>query len=378
VKDRPRIVLPIEWLHSGHAMYRCWADCIAALGERFELIAIARRSVLDEPARSLFDRVIALEDANLSINEAVRHITECEPDVVYYPSVGMDGWCIALASVRLAPIQVFTLGHPATTKSEAMDYVLLPELSRIGPDSFSETAVAVAGLGSMVMHSRANFPLPRIKRHPEVMRVAISAMAAKISVPFLQACRQVALRSRRKLVFQVFSGLRGVNWLRARKQISDWLPNTTVYAEMPYNEYLTHLAECDVLFSTFPFGGTNTNIDAMKLAIPFITLYGEETHGQIDALMMRMAGMPDWLITQNASEYESAALRLLTRDEERCAIAKRLADIDVDTIFKDRGFTADFRDAFYWLYREHECIQAEGRRFWTVEDRRMYSARASS
>lgn len=52
---------------------------------------------------------------------AVERIAATRPDMVYYPSIGMDPNIIALVNLRLAPIQIISLGHPATSNTDTID-----------------------------------------------------------------------------------------------------------------------------------------------------------------------------------------------------------------------------------------------------------------
>lgn len=55
------------------------------------------------------------------------------------PSIGMDITTIFVSNTRLAPIQAVALGHPATTHSEFIDYVIVEDDYVGSEDCFSET-----------------------------------------------------------------------------------------------------------------------------------------------------------------------------------------------------------------------------------------------
>lgn len=64
----------------------------------------------------------------------VRSIAGTSFDAVWFASVGMSSFDIAMASFRMAPVQAMSVGHPASTGSSNMDYYvsgILPEV--IGP-----------------------------------------------------------------------------------------------------------------------------------------------------------------------------------------------------------------------------------------------------
>jgi len=372
LKSRPTMLVPIELFTSQHAMYRCYAPVISQLRKRFRLVLIGGGSEMDEITRQLFDDVIVLEQGATGYPELVSRIGSLGPDIIYYPSLGMSPHWVALSSVRLAPIQLITLGHPATTFSEAIDYALVAEGMPGDPETLRETVMVVSGTPGMVHRSDADFPEPAIRERPDVLRIAVPSTVMKLNAPFLAVCSDLAKRSNRELEFHFFPAISGLFHHVARLEILCWLPEAVVYRSSGYNEYLRNLRKCDIRLGTFPFGGHNSNIDTLKLCIPMVTLEGKEVHGQTDAGMMRAMGMSDWLIAHDEAEYVRAALRLIESDADRIEIARKLRDVDVDAIFGEESGVAhsvDFANAVWFAYTNHEAIQRSGRRYWTVAER---------
>lgn len=366
LKDRPTILVPIEWFTSLHAMYRCYAPSIRQLRERFRIVMIGRSSEMDEVSKEMFDEVVELSGANVSLADVVNEIRRIAPDIIYYPSVGMATWWVALSTVRLAPIQAFTLGHPATTNSPAMDYVLALEGWEGDPGCFSEIVVIEPSTAvTYAMRSDAEFPLPHIRRRPEVLCIAIPSMACKITAPFLATLRRIADRASRKVEFHFFPNMIGLTHFQVAREIRKWLPGAEVHPRSDYRQYIARLSSCDLHLSTFPFGGTNSNIDSMKLALPIVTLEGLETHSRTDSAMVRMCGLPDSTTAYNEQEYERLALRLIDDDRERVRIAEQLMDVDIDRIFfGEAGVSRSFVEMFGMIHDNHERIVASGRRYW--------------
>ena len=379
LRERPTMLVPIEWFTSLHAMYRCYAASIRQLRSRFRLVMIGRSSEMDAAAMALFDDVVVIPGGSVSLADVVERIRGVAPDIVFYPSVGMAAWWVALASVRLAPVQVAAMGHPASTQSPAIDYVLVDGLWAGDPAGFSETVVVQRpGSTPFIMRPDAEFPEPRLREHPERLRIAVPAMACKLNAPFLRACQSIAQGAGRPVEFHFFPNMVGLTHAHVAGEIRRWIPQAVVHPREDYNAYLRKLAQCDVHLSTFPFGGTNSNIDSMRLAIPMLTLEGAEVHGQTDAGMMRRAGLPEWLITDHPAAYERAALRLVRNDAERTRIARQLARDGVAERFlrvAEGVPESEFPDALWFVYRHHEAIQACGRRWWPVHEREAFVAR---
>lgn len=380
-KKRPTILVPIEWFTSLHAMYRCFAPSIAALRVRYKLVMIGRESEMDAKSKEMFDEVIALPGANVSLSDVVQQVSAVGADMIFYPSLGMATWWVALSTLRLAPIQVAGMGHPASSMSDAIDYMVVEERYPGDPGAYSEIVVMRRGELPMVMRADAQPPQPQLRVSPDIIKIAVPAMACKVNAPFLAVVQGIMRKCQRPVEFHFFPNMVGMTWHQATRMIRTWLPNAVVYPRSDYNTYLTNLRNCDIHLSPFPFGGCNSNLDSFLMGIPIVALEGIEYHSQQDPGMMRAAGLPEWLITYHPAEYERAALRLIHSDAERVGIAQLLRSTDVSKIFFARENDArvdDYLSVFDWIFRHHEKIVASGQRYWTVNAREQFLAPAGS
>lgn len=376
-RRRPTILVPIEWFTSLHAMYRCFAPSIEKLRERFKLVMIGRESEMDAKSKEMFDEVIALPGTNVSLADVIQQVVGVGADMIFYPSLGMATWWVALSTLRLAPIQIAGMGHPATSMSDAIDYMVVEDRYPGDPGAYSEIVVMRRGELPMIIRADAQLPPPQLRESPDVIKIAVPAMACKISAPFLAVAQGIARKCRRPVEFHFFPNMVGMTWYQATRMIHSWLPNAIVYPRSDYNTYMANLRGCDVHLSPFPFGGCNSNLDSFLMGIPIVALEGIEYHSQQDPGMMRAAGLPEWLITYHPAEYERAALRLIHSDAERVGIARVLRTTDVAKIFFARENDPrvdDYLNLFDWIFRNHERIVGSGKRYWTVADREAHLA----
>ena len=331
---KPTMLVCVEWFTSLHAMYRCYAPIIRQLRTRFHLVGMCRITDIDDVGIAEFDELHPIPAERLVMGEIAAKINEIEPDLIYHPSVGMALWWTVLSSVRLAPIQFMTMGHPASSRSPEMDYMLCDE-GVVGDESlFTEKLIYYPhGSARFVMRSDAVFPERKTVLHPETIHIAVPAMLCKLTAPFLQTLQRIQMQAQKPVVFHFFVNMIGVNLHQAAAEIHEYLPTAKVYERNQYAGYLAHLNECHIHCSTFPFGGTNSNIDSMKLGIPIVTLWGDEPHERYDGMMLRRAGMPDWLIAHTKDEYVETTLALIHDDEVRNDLRDCLASIDMDAIF---------------------------------------------
>lgn len=346
---KPRLLVAAEWWTSLHAMFRCYAPIIRQLRAKYHVIGMSRAMDTDEVAKQEFDEWHEVPTKDVDLGKLIRDVTALEPDVIYYPSLGMALWWVALASLRLAPVQVMTLGHPASSRSPVMDYVIAEPECIGDPALFTEEVIPIPfGSARFIMRADATFPELEWDHLPETVEVAVPAMLCKLNAPFMKALREIgdcAAEAGKKVRFHMFINMQGLNLFQAAREIREWLPDSRVYERSSYNEYLGHLRKCQLHLCTFPFGGTNSNIDSMLLGIPIVAKEGLEPHERFDAMMVRRAGLPESLVAKSTEEYVQTAVRLIVHDDERNNLHELLLETDLEGKFFGDPPEGD-RDAF--------------------------------
>src|SRR5690606_24788807 len=143
---KPVLLIVNEYFQTGHAMYRCYAPTIDALRAHFYLVGLTPKRNCDENSIKLFDEHHYIEwsdYADASIKGTVDSIRKINPHAIYYPSIGMGITSILLANLRLAPCQFMSLGHPASSHSDVIDYCLLEDQFLADRSQFSEKLFAL-------------------------------------------------------------------------------------------------------------------------------------------------------------------------------------------------------------------------------------------
>lgn len=370
VGSRPTLLLPLEAFQTNHAMYRVYGPAVKQLRSSFELVGLARTAAIDETSGQLFDRIINID--NLKVRDIVGKVVKLKPDIIYFPSLGMGDFTLALANLRLAPIQLYTVGHPATTHSDCIDYVVNEAKWAGEVQTHSETTVLTPN-GSFRFHVQAALEeiKPVINFKPEVIRIAIAARVYKLNASLLLLLQRALKRTKRRIEIHFFPNEIGLHLFATKRKILELLPGAIVHPRTWYEAYLARLNECDLQLGTYPFGGTNSNIDSFRLGLPLVTREGVECHSRTDSAMMREVGLPEWLITHSEEEWENALVRLIDDDEERVRLSHQLIAADFDGIFfvDPENPGTGFGDTMKWIHENHEKIQHDGRKLWTVEAR---------
>ena len=268
---------------------------------------------------------------------------------------------IFLINLRLAPIQMAALGHPATTHSPFVDYVLVEDDYLGDPHCFSEKVVALPR-ESIPYRPPANCPViaPKIRSAPDPVRIAVAASLMKINPQFLSALRQIADQTNVGVEFHFFShAANGLAKIYLQNVLLRFLSDrVVVYPQLPYDRYLESINRCDMFVNPFPFGNTNGIVDTVRQGLPGVCLTGAEVHSHIDEGLFKRLGLPEWLITHSPEQYVKAAVRLVNNSDEREELSRLIQQSDPDKILF-HGNAALFADAVEWLHKTHARHSAE-------------------
>jgi glycosyltransferase involved in cell wall biosynthesis len=376
-REKPVIVVICEVFDSNHAMFRCFSTAIKELRAHFHLVGAFFAHAVDEEAKQLFHEHIEVfsetEQSGIrDLSRLVEKIKIAKPDIVYFPSIGMRGIGVMLSNLRLAPIQMLTMGSPATTYSDAMDYVFMEE----------DNACRAADLCSerMILLPPDTFKLlpiyaapdmqPIFRDNPPSIRIAIPAKIYKLNPEVFAVCKAIRSASTRPVTFCFFPNEPASYFLQAKREIFRLLPGSEVYPTTDAKLYLQNLQSCDIYMATFPFSGANSFVDAACLGMPTVTHQNEELHGIFEEVMLKRLGMPDWLVAPNKQAYVDAVLRLVNSDEERRTIGQQLRDkmqwfLD---LMKGNVEVSDqnFAEAVFQIYEKHERLQESPERIWNL------------
>ncbi|MBR1375674.1 MAG: hypothetical protein IJ566_06290 [Cardiobacteriaceae bacterium] len=329
--SKPVMVVVLEYFSTNHSIYRTHSSSLLAAKQYFYLIACISNKI-DKIAANIFDEIIIRNFSTYSMDgncEYIRNICESnKAAVLYMPSVGMNPITVYISNIRLAPIQVIALGHPATTHSDCIDYVMVED-DYVGDEScFSEKLIRLPKDALPYVPSSAAPEKVEYKRltdtNPDIVHIGVATSIMKLNPFFLDACRAIHDRAKVKIKFHFALGTYiGLDYVYVNRFLKSYLGEDVIaYPSRPYKEYLEVLSHCDMCINPFPFGNTNGIIDMVTLGLVGVCKTGREVHEHIDEGLFRRLGLPDWLITKTADEYVAAAIRLAENHEERIALRK--------------------------------------------------------
>ncbi len=343
---KPVLLVVLEWFTSGHSIYRTHSLTMEAAREHFHVVAMAYDNCTDETTRKVFDEVVVIPRNN-SLLDQLRQIQQeakkRKASVCYMPSVGMFPLTMWLTNLRVAPLQLMALGHPATTHSHAIDYVVVEE-DYVGSDAcFSEKLLKLPSDGMPYRPSAAAEGIQVIVKprlNPDVVQIAMCATTMKLNPKFLHTCARIVQECPVPVHFRFLIGqAQGLTYPNVQRVVAQYLgDHVTVYPHQNYVAYMDIIAGCDMFINPFPFGNTNGIIDTISAGLVGICKSGPEVHEHIDEGLFRRLGLPDWMIAQTEDDYVRAAVRLATNHQERVALRQQHSgEGKVDVLFQGRA-----------------------------------------
>ena len=318
--DPPTVVVTTENFSFQHSVWRTHSKAVMALRARFRVVGYMHAQQISPEIEECFDEVVAYagEGAFLQVARGVAaDILARRPAFVLHLGVGMSPMVIALASLRLAPVQAASFGHTATTASPQVDWMILPDDFVGDPALFSERLVRLPA-AAMPYRMRDGFDYAAARGRAAAARgeggparIAVPASAMKLNPAFFDALAAAAAAARRPVELHVFPlGAVGLGFAELERRLADRLPFAVVQAELPYEAYAERLAACDFFVCPFPYGNMNSIVDAALLGLPGVCLDGAEAHAHADAAYFRRMGFPEALIAATRADYVAAIVRL--------------------------------------------------------------------
>ncbi|TNE67860.1 MAG: hypothetical protein EP335_00415 [Alphaproteobacteria bacterium] len=366
LKDKPKAVIFAEFYNAAHAMHRCYGPSIRSMMEHFDTTLVLVDTEANAELKSLAHTVETIKFQHTKAGELIKKLQSYKPDLLYFPSVGMRLSSIIASTVRIAPIQVLTFGHPATTYSDAMDYVVLAD-KQLGSDTtVSEKVMLRPSKPRFTHRADAENIKPDIRVAPDVVRIAVPAWSRKVNPQFLNACRQIRDAAKTPVEFWFFPNAVGALHQAILRRYAVVMPDAKVLPRKNYNDYIRDLNACDIFLSTFPFGATNGIVDAARQGLPIVNMTGDEVHAANDSHHAEKLAQPAWLTTRSTQEFVDAVVRLVDDSALREQISRDILAGDPDKAFfvEDDENASEFSTLMDFVYRNHEAIQASPRKTW--------------
>jgi len=286
------------------------------------------------------------EDKPTNLAAWVQSIKASKLDVLIYPEIGMDPLTARLASLRLAPIQAASWGHPETTGLPTIDLYISGQAfeSPAAPANYTEKLLCLPHLGVHVEPLKPKFVKPSLRSlklpgneplllcpgapfkyspiYDEVW-VQIAQHLEKRLLKRSSGGRLVFFRSRSDTIDRMLE-----TRLRAafRKAEVDFDSRVVILPTLERSQFYGLMRQAALMLDTLGFSGFNTALQAIECDLPVLAFEGEFMRGRLASGIMRRLDLPELIATtredfvQKARELAGDASR---RDELRAALIER-------------------------------------------------------
>jgi len=302
-----------------------------------------KKDASTEIARQLCDRFV--EDI-YSFERLCRIIRDDNLHVLIYPEIGMDPVSLKLASLRLAPVQCTSLGHPDTTGLPTIDYFLSSDLMEPADaeEHYTEKLVRLTNLS--IFYAPPEIPRTSLSRMDFRLRptsvLYFCAQSLHKYMPqydeiFFRIAQQVEdcqflfISNKNKMVTEQFQ-------LRLKKAFSRLNLNADNYVvllpRLDQSRYQAVNQLTDIYLDSIGWSGCNTTFEALQCHLPVITFPGKLMRGRHSNAILTMMGLTE-TIASSVDEYIEIAVRLGKDFEWRRHIVEKI-QISEHKIYYDR------------------------------------------
>ena len=327
---------------------------------RFEIVGISYgaddRSDTRERLMQAFD---AFHDVRLkSDREAAQLIQDLEIDIAVDLAGLTQGSRTAILAYRPAPVAVNYLGYPGTMGADFIDYIIADAIVLPFDQQpfYAEKIVHLSGCYQVNDRKRAIAPATPSRRSEGLPENGLVFCCFNNNWKITPAMFDIWMRCLRRFEGSVLWLLKDNEDARrnlcAEAQARGVPASRLVFADRVKPEL--HLARhrlADLFLDTLPHNAHTTASDALRTALPVVTLMGSTFAGRVAASVLNAAGLPE-LITRSREKYEELIAALAGDPERLKAIRSRLAaGLGCCPLFDTDGFRRQIEAAFVEMWR---------------------------
>lgn len=270
-----------------------------------------------------------------SFEDLCRIIRDDNLHVLIYPEIGMDPVSFKLASLRLAPVQCTSLGHPDTTGLPTVDYYLSSDLMEPpeADDHYTEKLIRLPNLG--FYYSPFNVPQVELTRQAIGLKedavVYLCSHSLFTHLPQydfiypriaaeMNTCQFVFIAHKNEtLTAQFYSRIQEA--FDHMGLIADEYVVILPRLEQERYQALNHLS--DVFLDTMGWSANNSTFEAISCNLPVVTFPGTLMRQRHCAGILTMMGLTE-TIASSVDEYVQIAVRVGGDSEWRRHITEKI------------------------------------------------------
>lgn len=296
-----------------------------------------------EAARQSFHRFV--EDI-YSFDELCRIIREDNLHILIYPEIGMDRMTGRLATLRLAPVQCVSWGHPETSGLSTVDYFLSSDLME-PPDAdvfYTEQLIRLPNLS--VYFTPVDVPDIKATRETFGLRLeSVLYLCSQSLFKYLPQyddvfpriaqevgdCQFLFISDKSEFVTDQFHQRINSAFEKFEMKADDYVVFVPRLDPERYNA-INHLS--DVFLDTVGWSGCNSTFEALARNLPVVTLPGKFMRGRHSAAILTMMGMTE-TIAESINDYVEIAVKLAKDSEWRKRVLRKISE-NKHRIYRDK------------------------------------------
>jgi protein O-GlcNAc transferase len=332
---------------------------------RFDIWLFQLGRTNDEETAQARREVAHFEDGPKTEQGWARVISEAQLDALIYPEIGMDALTTQLASLRLAPVQATTWGHPETSGLPTIDLYLSADglEPADADDCYSERLVRLANLGVCVEPLMPAIEIPDLRSlglpsdeplllcpgtpfkyspaHDHVwVRIAKGLQAASGKRGWARITDRLRGKGSGRLVFfrsnNVFMDELLEQRLRRAFEVEkvDFDAHVRVIPYLARPRFFGLMQQAALLLDTVGFSGFNNALQAIEAGLPVLAREGAFMRERLASGIMRRMELTELVATTDEKFIEAAvelAGNASRRGELRVEIANRRKILFHDT-----------------------------------------------
>jgi protein O-GlcNAc transferase len=297
----------------------------------FEIFIFHLNSTVDRETERVVGFVDHFDNGRRDLSGWVEAITTCELDIALYPEIGSDPLTAKLASLRLAPVQAVTWGHPETSGLPTMDLYISArafEPDDAAENNYSEKLVMLPGLGVCVeplQLPNANPDLQSLQLPVDQPLLLCPGQPFKYAPQYDDVWVQIAKGLRRRGFLHKGSAGRLV-FFRSHNETADRVlekrlrgafarggvdfdTHVSIVPFLDHARFFGLMRKSTLMLDTLGFSGFNTALQGIECELPVLAFEGDFLRGRLASGILRELDLPE-LVATGTSEFIQRAVGL--------------------------------------------------------------------
>jgi protein O-GlcNAc transferase len=312
---------------------------------KFELYLFQLESECDSETLNAKRAVAHFEDKPATLTAWVEAIRSNELDVLIYPEIGMDPVTSQLASLRLAPVQAASWGHPECTGLPTMDLFISGDAMEPvdAENNYCERLIRLPNFG---VHIK---PIAPVILNPGLRKLKLPTsepllLCAGSPFKYSPIDDDVWVQIAKQLVKATFwrSGGGRLVFFRSRIEAMDRMlenrlraafdregvefdAHVSIVPNLDRGRFFGLMRESALMLDSLGFSGFNTAIQGIECDLPVLAYEGAFMRGRLASAIMRRLDLPE-LVATTKEEFVHKAVELARNPKERRRLRAKIRE----------------------------------------------------